>query len=305
MVGEEQKKDGEDEDGEDEEQHQLSYRNLIKFIEQYHPVHPLTKERFNFGQRVTVNDYAIKLWDPCSLYVLVAQCKKACGKYYKLSRGGVDDHKGARPDSLKDLPDSPSDSSELEDEVGFGGLTAAGSHLGVGAILYLQTMKTFALLFFILTILNLPVYFIYSQTTARNDYSDLNTVFQYFTFGNLGGTNRACSSIPITFDPTEAQEPLTLKCGLAHHYMVEVQTWGFLYMWDPRFQAETDGNYVCETIAGANMAREPLGNPVEEGRRLESAIHSKSPFQGRSLSESEVAGDAEGAAEVVDPKPLI
>ena len=68
----------------------------------------------------------------------------------------------ARPETLKDLPDSQSESSELEDEVGFGGLTAAGAHLGVGAILYLQTMKTFLVLFFMLTILNLPVYFIYS-----------------------------------------------------------------------------------------------------------------------------------------------
>jgi hypothetical protein len=34
-------------------------------------------------------------------------------------------------------------------------------------------------------------------------------------------------------------------------------------MWDPRFQEETDGNYVCETISGGNMAREPLTNPVE------------------------------------------
>ena len=221
MMGAGEKKEGEDEDDDDEEQ-QLSYKALIKFIEQYHPVHPLTKERFDFGQRVTVQDYAIKLWDPCFIHVLVRQCKKACAKYYKLSRGNVDDHKGARPESLKDLPDSPSDSSELEDEVGFGGLTAAGAHLGVGAILYLQTMKTFALLFLVLTIFNLPVYFIYSQTTVGNDYTALNTAFQYVTFGNFGGTNKACSSTRLTFDPDVPQEPITLRCGLAHHYMVEV-----------------------------------------------------------------------------------
>jgi hypothetical protein len=223
MIGEEdKKKDDEEGDEDDDEQHQLSYKNLIKFIEQYHPVHPLTKERFDYDQRVTVKDYAIKLWDPCSLYVLVRQCKKCCAKYYKLSRGNVDDHKGARPDTLKDLPDSPSESSELEDEVGFGGLTAAGSHLGVGAILYLQTMKTFALLFFILTIFNLPVYFIYSQTTENNDYRSLDTVFQHFTFGNLGGTNAACSSIPLSLDASEPQVHFNMKCAQENHYMVEV-----------------------------------------------------------------------------------
>jgi hypothetical protein len=261
MVEKEEKKDGDEEEEEDDEQHQLSYKNLIKFIEQYHPVHPLTKERFAYGQRVTVKDYQIKLWDPCYLYVVVKQCKKACGKYYKLSRGNVDDRKGARPETLKGLPESPSDSSELEDEVGFGGLTAGGAHLGVGAILYLQTMKTFALLFLILTIFNLPVYFVYSQATQKNDYGDLNAAFQYFTVGNLGGTNRACSSTPITFDASEPQGSFNLSCGLEHHYMTGVETFGFLYMFDPRFEAETDGDYICESISGVNGAREPLSNP--------------------------------------------
>jgi hypothetical protein len=103
---------------------------------------------------------------------------------------------------LKDLPESESESSELEDEVGFGGLTAAGAHLGVGAILYLQTMKTFCVLFFILTVINLPVYFIYSQTTLGNDYGSLDIAFQYFTFGNFGRIKEDCSSVPITFDST-------------------------------------------------------------------------------------------------------
>ena len=42
--------------------------------------------------------------------------------------------------------------------------------------------------------------------------------------------------------------------------MVEVQTFGLLYKWDPRTQAETDGSYMCETIAGKNMANEPVEN---------------------------------------------
>jgi len=40
-------------------------------------------------------------------------------------------------------------------------------------------------------------------------------------------------------------------------------------MWDPRWQAETDGNYMCETIAGKNMAREPVGDETAGQRRLE------------------------------------
>lgn len=40
-------------------------------------------------------------------------------------------------------------------------------------------------------------------------------------------------------------------------------------MWDARSQAETDGNFMCETIAGENMAREPLRYLGEGERRLE------------------------------------
>lgn len=38
---------------------------------------------------------------------------------------------------MNDLPDSASESSGDEDEGGFGGLTSAGAHLGIGAVLYL------------------------------------------------------------------------------------------------------------------------------------------------------------------------
>ena len=190
--------DGENEDDENEEV-ELSWKNAVRFIARNHPVHPITKAKFSLGARTTVKDYATKLLDPCQLHVAAGWCKRVGKQYYKLSRGDTDERKMARPESLKDLPPSESDSSELEDEVGFGGLTAAGAHLGVGAVLYLQTMKTFCVLFFILTILNLPVYFVYSQTTHGNDYTRLDTVFQYFTFGNFGRIKEGCSSVPVTF----------------------------------------------------------------------------------------------------------
>ena len=40
-------------------------------------------------------------------------------------------------------------------------------------------------------------------------------------------------------------------------------------MWDARSQAETDGNFMCESIAGEKMAREPLRYLGECERRLE------------------------------------
>ena len=107
-----------------------------------------------------------------------------------MSRGeqeSKEDKKKRKPPTLEGMPDSGSSTSEEEEECGFGGLTAAGAHVGVGAILYLQTMKTMTMLFLVLTILNLPVYFIYSQTTLNNKYGDLDIAFQYFTYGNFGG----------------------------------------------------------------------------------------------------------------------
>jgi hypothetical protein len=191
-----------DKEEEENEEVELSWKNLVRYIAQNHPVHPITKQKFALGQRITVNDYATKLLDPCLLHVGLRVCKRVAKKYYKLSRGDTDERKIPRPETLMDLPDSESESSELEDEVGFGGLTAAGAHLGVGAILYLQTMKTFCVLFFILTVLNLPVYFLYSQTTLGNDYSSLDIAFQFFTFGNFGRIKKDCSSVPVTLDAT-------------------------------------------------------------------------------------------------------
>ena len=163
-----------------------------------------------------------------------------------------------RPESLKDLPPSESESSELEDEVGFGGLSAAGAHLGVGAILYLQTMKTFCVLFFILTILNLPVYFIYSQTTHNNDYTRLDTVFQYFTFGNFGRIKGTCSSVPVTFNSD--QSTFNLQCDYPSHYMTEILYYGFLYQYDPRL-GPSSGEFQCETEFGHDMGRGELECP--------------------------------------------
>jgi len=90
---------------------------------------------------------------------------------------------------MNDLPDSASESSGDEDEGGFGGLTSAGAHLGIGAVLYLQIMKTFAILFFFLTLLNLPVYALYSSNTLDNNYKNFFGGYPFFSLGNLAQDN--------------------------------------------------------------------------------------------------------------------
>ena len=61
---------------------------------------------------------------------------------------------------MKDVLDSYSDSEATDT---FKGLSAASIYLGEGAIMYLQMMETFAVLFFILTFINIPLCFIYTS----------------------------------------------------------------------------------------------------------------------------------------------
>lgn len=73
---------------------------------------------------------------------------------------------------MDDVPSSDSNDSEKNDT--FKGLSNASIYLGEGAVLYLQTIKTLAILFFILTVINLPVFMMYSEATRNNDYSSIN-----------------------------------------------------------------------------------------------------------------------------------
>ena len=66
---------------------------------------------------------------------------------------------------MKDMPESNSSSEESE---GAGGLTQCSLALGEGATLYLQMMKTLAIMFVILTIMNIPLLCFYELNTTGN-----------------------------------------------------------------------------------------------------------------------------------------
>ena len=92
------------------------------------------------------------------------------------------------------MPESGSDSSDSSGEdMMTKGLTMASIQLGEGASIYLQMMKTFSIMFLVLTFLNLPLLFLYQLNTNGNDLGDFNKVFKYFTLGNLGQMNAKCS----------------------------------------------------------------------------------------------------------------
>jgi len=52
-------------------------------------------------------------------------------------------------------------------------------------------MKTFALMFFVLSIINLPLYLMYKSST-HNNLMNLNHMWKYFTIGNIGNSDSSC-----------------------------------------------------------------------------------------------------------------
>ena len=173
----------------------LSYKRLHKMISTLHPTDPETLEKLDVQDDITVNKYGLKLIDAIGcLYCLdiCKRCLKLCkGLFAKKQKKFY-----VKPETMKDVPDSDSD-SEANDT--FKGLSSASIYLGEGAVMYLQMMKTFAVLFFILTIINIPIFLMFSSTTVDNNYLALNQAFQYFTIGNIGKGNDVCSYSNVDF----------------------------------------------------------------------------------------------------------
>ena len=85
---------------------------------------------------------------------------------------------------MRDMPDSDSDVSE---EGPFKGLNDAAMYIGEGPILFLQIMKTFSILFTVLSLINAPIFWIYSAANETNaiDSILLNDWYS-LTAGTLG-----------------------------------------------------------------------------------------------------------------------
>ena len=128
-----------------------------------------------------------------------------------------------KPNTMADLPSSDSEDSEKNDT--YKGLSNASIYLGEGAIMYLQTMKTLAILFFILSILNIPIYLMYASSTIGNQYGNLDEIFKYFTVGNIEQTNTVCGHTTIDGPSIELKCPST-------GYMSSIDEFGLLYMLD-------------------------------------------------------------------------
>ena len=164
--------------------------------------------------------------------------------------------KFVRPESLNDMPETDSTSGSDDPDLRLSkGLTSATQQLGNGAALYLQTMKALAIMFVLLTVINIPVLIIYADNTSNNNYAHLSEAFKYLTLGNLGQTDDACghSSINIpdlngNFYPDSASKGLiNLTCS-DNFYIDGVKNFGFLYRMDRETKNISSGRSWCEHV---------------------------------------------------------
>jgi hypothetical protein len=52
-------------------------------------------------------------------------------------------------------------------------------------------MKSLAIMFFILTVINIPMLLVYSSSTANNNYK-FESYYKYFTLGNIAQNAKVC-----------------------------------------------------------------------------------------------------------------
>jgi len=150
-----------------------SYKKLLKTIAEKHPVDPTSKLKFSIKDRITVKDYDSKLSDLFYFYYTKKYIKNCCKRLKKKIKGnhGI---QFVKPESLKDVPDSSTSSSGSDDgEDAANGLTVCATKLGDGATLYLQSMKTMMIMFFILSFINIPILLMYQSNTENNQYFDI------------------------------------------------------------------------------------------------------------------------------------
>lgn len=79
--------------------------------------------------------------------------------------------------NIKSENDDNSD-EELEEEVSI--------QIGEGSTLYLQMLYGLAVIFFILTVINGPVYFVFIDNAAAPAISGFHEFFTFFTLANIG-----------------------------------------------------------------------------------------------------------------------
>ena len=220
-----------------------------------YPVDPFTQKSFDIRDRITVKDYITKVTDIFRLYQFrqfFEKCVRNYQKKYKettLKRDSEIRNSVEKPKTLEEFPTSNSDSSEA---AGDGGLTDASVNIGHGALLYLQTMKTLAIMFGILSLINLPVYLICARNTENNNLNEIGNLFVYWSVGNLGRPDFFCDNSEIGGDELDLSagsesKAIELKCD-GSNFITTIDYFGFLYAFNKQTLDKTSATETCQNI---------------------------------------------------------
>jgi hypothetical protein len=153
-------------------------------------VDPLTQEKFSVYESPTVYNYGLKLADACfcmAIYNCFRRVSKRLFNWFFKKRKKLI----VKPESMKDVPDSASDS---ENQDSFQGLSSAAIYVGEGAVLYLQIVKTLGIMCVILSIINIPLYTVYANASnlAPVNIFNMNNLIDAYCLGNIGSIRRVC-----------------------------------------------------------------------------------------------------------------
>ena len=238
----------------------ISYKKLRKAIALNHPVDPLTQQKFDVRSSITVSMYELKLADALGCircYNFCTKCKdKASGVLLRKKDKGLQ-----KPESMKDVPDDDKNDS-------YQGLSKAAVFLGEGSILYLQIMKTLGILCILLSIVNIPLFTMYSSTAGDAfNFFNLNSMFEHLSLGNIGLDKKVCqvsyldmdyktekysemSEIDINAKRIPVGQPISMnfKCDDPQAYIYKIEAWGFLYKLDIALGKFSSGKTQCEAI---------------------------------------------------------
>ena len=111
-------------------------------------------------------------------------------------------------------------------------------------------MRTFAIMFLILSILNVPIYLIYQAPTDDNVYDSSMQFWSYFTLGNLARPNEECGYSDVReylVEDFDGHSPnINLKCDKG--YISKLMFFGLLYKDDKRTGKESNGYSQCHAV---------------------------------------------------------
>ena len=88
--------------------------------------------------------------------------------------------------------------------------------------MYLLFLKALSKIFWILTVINIPIIYIYASGHENKDNNFVSKLFGHFTIGNIGETGMKCFQKTLNFD----QDEISLSCGQG--YFSKIVSAGFV-----------------------------------------------------------------------------